>query len=54
MKGNGGKLITVAAAGVAISGVSNMVSSAQEERERKEQQLAQLMIAQSSNSRGIY
>lgn len=54
MKGNGGKLIAVAAAGVAISGVSNMVSSAQEERERKEQQLAQLMIAQSSNSRGIY
>ncbi|MGL5754547.1 MULTISPECIES: hypothetical protein [Bacteria] len=54
MKGNGGKLIALAAGGMAISGAANLVSSAQEERERKEQQLAQLMIAQSNSSRGMY
>lgn len=54
ISGHAGKTALMIGAGLAIGGISSAVSSAQEERQRKERELSQLMMAQSSNARGLY
>lgn len=53
-KGGIATMAGIAVAGATIAGVSSVVSSAQEERKNKEQQLANLMAMQSGNARGMY